>query len=560
MSDPAMFAELNAAIDGYLRGGREPNSALLLWFLVHVQRFDVLEAEDAICDGPGDKGIDGLWVDGVTEEIGLLQGKRRVALTTTQGDSDIAKLVGAASWLSSPEQVDALLAAGPNAELRGLVERNDVRAHVAEGYAVRCVFVTNSVFDASGSGYLSAHASGPPPLDGWDLVRLEPYVRFADRPLFIEETIQLTFAPEASFGVDLPDESKVLFGALPAKQIAELPGIEDRTLFAQNVRLGLGKTRVNKDIRATLSDAKEHPTFLAFHNGLTIVCKELEVDGSSPESVRITGFSMVNGCQSAVLLHENEAAITDDLMIPVRLVQVGNSTQLADDITYRSNNQNAINLKDLRANDPTQVALQAEFKELYGDKVEYEIKRGETLEAERSLPNDLAAQILLALYNEQPWLSHRKFDLFDQRYKEVFHPRIKAAHIYFAYLIYQLVQRRLRDIEDQLIANYGLTSFVLVYVAGLLLRETDEGRNLLDDPQPVLEADEALVRERIDLLLGDLVVDFNFYVREKLDQDGYFDYKTSFKNQRAVLELSADVVRSYKKDITRDAGRAFTLG
>jgi hypothetical protein len=230
-----------------------------------------------------------LWIDPVTEEIGLLQGKRRASFSSTQGDSEISKLVGAASWFSSPEQVDALLEAGPNAELRGLVERNNVRQLVEEGYAVRCAFVTNSLFDVSGGDYLAAHALSPVPLEGWDLSRLEPYVRFADRPLFIEQTVRLTFPPEAFFSVDLPDDTKVFFGAVPATQVASLPGIEDRTLFAQNVRLGLGRTRVNKDIKATLNDAAEHPTFLAFHNGLTMVCKELKHEPKSQE-VEITGF------------------------------------------------------------------------------------------------------------------------------------------------------------------------------------------------------------------------------------------------------------------------------
>jgi len=182
MSDPETFVQLNSAIDQYLTGGREPSAALLLWFLVHVKRFDVLEAEDAICDGHGDKGIDGLWVDHVAEEIGLLQGKRRTSLTGTQGDSDISKLVGASSWFSSPEQVDALLAAGPNAELKGLVKRNDVRRLVDDGYVVRCVFVTNTKFDVSGSGFLAAHASGPPPLEGDVWARVQRWMAEDETP------------------------------------------------------------------------------------------------------------------------------------------------------------------------------------------------------------------------------------------------------------------------------------------------------------------------------------------------------------------------------------------
>ena len=384
-------------------------------------------------------------------------------------------------------------------------------------------------------------------------------MRFADRPIFIDEAVDLDFDPAAFFSRELDAETTVLFGALPARQIASLPGIDDRTLFAQNVRLGLGRTRVNKDIKTTLKDTDEHPNFLTFHNGLTIVCQELEEVVQEPGRVRMSGFSMVNGCQSAVLLRENEDLLTDGLLIPVRLVRIGGSARLADDITYRSNNQNSINLKDLRANDPTQVALQAEFKELFGDRVEYVIKRGEAREAGDSLPNDLAAQIMLALYNEEPWLAHRKFDLFDQRYKEVFHPRITAPHVYLAYLLYQQVLERRSEIEGELLAAYGLTAFVLVYLAGLILRESEDGNALLLDPKPHLDADEERVVQRLDLLLGDLIVDFNYYVKEKIDQDGYFDYKTSFKSQAAVKELAADVVRSYKKAIGRDATKGFSL-
>ena len=166
MANDDMFEQLDRAIDRYTVGGRAANSALLLWFLIHVKRLDALDAEDAICDGRGDKGIDGLWVDTVTEEIGVLQGKKRKSLKSTQGDSDLAKLVGAAHWFSSPEQVDALLSAGPNPELQGLIERNDIRKLVDEGYTVRSVFVTNSVFDTSGGDYLHAHANGAVPLEG----------------------------------------------------------------------------------------------------------------------------------------------------------------------------------------------------------------------------------------------------------------------------------------------------------------------------------------------------------------------------------------------------------
>ena len=214
--------------------------------------------------------------------------------------------------------------------------------------------------------------------------------------------------------------------------MADLPGIDDRTLFAQNVRLDLGRTRVNKDIDATLAEVDEHSSFLTYHHGLTMLCREVEHSGDN--EVRISNFSIVNGCQSAVALRRNHGSLTDDLLLPVKIVKVGEADKLADEITYRSNNQNAINLKDLRANDSTRVILKGQFADVFGDRVQYVIKRGEEVTAPVVIHNDLAAQILLALYNGEPYLAHRKFALFDQNYKQVFHPRIGASHIYLGYM------------------------------------------------------------------------------------------------------------------------------
>ena len=152
------------------------------------------------------------------------------------------------------------------------------------------------------------------------------------------------------------------------------------------------------------------------------------------------GLSIVNGCQSAVALRKNESKLTDELLVPVKIVSCTYEA-LADDITYRSNNQNSINLKDLRANDSTQVVLKGQFEEMFGEKVEYVIKRGEDATGEVVIQNDHAAQILIALYDEEPFLAHRKFALFDQQYKNVFHPKVSASHIYLGWLIWDEVRK-----------------------------------------------------------------------------------------------------------------------
>lgn len=553
-----LFTRLNTSAAEFQTGGRSASAALLIWFLRHVKRLDDTEAPDAVCDGRGDKGIDGIWVDVLGEEIVLLQAKRRASVTSTQGDVDLQRLVGAASWFSSPEQVDALLAAGPNPELKGLVERNDLKEKVEAGFTARCVFVTNGIFDAAGTDYLEAHRAGSPALEGWDLDKLDPYIRYIDRPLYIEDEVEISFAPDASFTLPVGDDVEVTFGALSAKQIAALPGIDDRSLFAQNVRLDLGRTRVNKDINTTLGDPDEYPRFLTFHNGLTMLCRE--VVPQDENTLKVKGLSIVNGCQSAVALRKNESKLTDELLVPVKIVKVGNYEALADDITYRSNNQNSINLKDLRANDSTQVVLKGQFEEMFGGKVQYVIKRGEdATTGEVVIQNDHAAQILIALYNEEPFLAHRKFALFDQQYKNVFHPKVSAPHIYLGWLIWDEVQGQLDQIDNELIARYALTSFVLVYLVGRLMKESEVGAAVLTSPADYLPDGEDVVRAGVGRLVGDILVDFNGYVREQEDDGGYFDYKTRFKSQAAIKEIAEDVLRGHQRAARRNSDVEFHL-
>lgn len=203
--------------------------------------------------------------------------------------------------------------------------------------------------------------------------------------------------------------------------------------------------------------------------------------------------------------------------------------------------------------------IKGQFDELFGSRVQYVIKRGEASSGEVVIQNDLAAQILIALYNEQPFLAHRKFALFDQEYKTVFHPRISAAHIYLGWIIWDEVGEHLSELESDLIARYALTRFVLVFLVGKIMRETDVGEALLVSPQDYIVDDEAKIRTAIGRLVGDILVDFNGYVREKEEEVGYFDYKTRFKSQTAIRDIAEDVLRGHQRAVRRNADVAFHL-
>jgi hypothetical protein len=52
--------------------GRTEARAFLAWFLEHYYRLEETDAQDAVCDGPDDKGVDGIYVNTNLERIEIL--------------------------------------------------------------------------------------------------------------------------------------------------------------------------------------------------------------------------------------------------------------------------------------------------------------------------------------------------------------------------------------------------------------------------------------------------------------------------------------------------------
>ena len=55
-----------------VKGGTE-SRAFLAWFLENYYRLDETEIYDSVCDGPNDKGFDGVYVNEQLRQIDMLQ-------------------------------------------------------------------------------------------------------------------------------------------------------------------------------------------------------------------------------------------------------------------------------------------------------------------------------------------------------------------------------------------------------------------------------------------------------------------------------------------------------
>lgn len=365
-SEQLDITALNAEIQAYEIGNRTPQAALLAWFLEAVWKLDPEDVVDIICDGSGDKGIDALYVDEEAAEITVFQSKlRHDATKSAQGDKELKAFVGAAAYFQDAESVDALLASKPNAELRKLLIRKNIRELLREDtFTVHLVFLTNAQLDSAGEDYSHARKGHEPSLQIYDGKALTEIAEHTKRPELRSESV-LIRALERPILRKLTDTEQMAVTLVQASELIRLPGIADQTLFDRNVRLSVGKSAVNSQLKETVRNPVEHRLFPAFHNGLTLLTSSLQVED---KDMRLKGIAVVNGCQSLTTLANNAETITDGLALLVKIVQVPASSDVSDRITYRSNSQNAVTMRDQRSNDRATRALQKDVERKLGGK------------------------------------------------------------------------------------------------------------------------------------------------------------------------------------------------
>ncbi len=554
---PEQDALLQEQVEPYKIGTRTMSAGMIAWFLETVWRIDPEEVDSAICDGGGDKGIDALVVDEDAGEITILQAKHRQSpATTTQGDKDLKELVGAAEWFKTPEAVEALLLAGPNPELKKLLERQDVRNLVASGdYSLRLVFITNASLDAAGTDYAEAREGAEPVLSIWDRERLVRAAQRTRRPDLRTEELTLVCS-SAPITATLTANQTMAIGMVPAKALVQLPGIEDRTLFSRNVRLFAGQTRINRELKKTVNSLDEHRLFPAYHNGMTLLTNKLTVEGNE---IQLSGVGVVNGCQSLVTLFENSAAITDELQVLMKVVETGSNDSVADMITYRSNNQNAVTLRDQRSSDTVMRDLQTGVHEVFGNSFALKTRVGEELNAEVIMENTTAAQLILAAYLREPWAAVRKVRLFDQDYRRIFNRGVTPQRLWLLHLIESAVLGSRDLLRADLKASFASVKFTLVYLVAQVLRLSKAGEQMLDRPEDWLPAENDKVVAALRLIAEEVVDSVNYHVKDAISADDTYDPKVAFKSKSGVSHLETDVHRDARRQAARGNSYLFTV-
>lgn len=113
----------------------------------------------------------------------------------------------------------------------------------------------------------------------------------------------------------------------------------NRGAFYDNVRDYLGETNpVNADIERTIKSEAQRNLFSVLNNGITIVARKVVPSGDMFE---ISGFQVVNGCQTSHVLFNNRGHVTDDMYLTVKLIET-DDIDLSSSVIKATNSQSVV--------------------------------------------------------------------------------------------------------------------------------------------------------------------------------------------------------------------------
>ena len=151
------------------------------------------------------------------------------------------------------------------------------------------------------------------------------------------------------------------------------------------------------------------------------------------------------------------------------------------------------------------------------------------------------AQLLMAVYVQEPWSAVRKVRLFDEDYRRIFNRSVTPQRLFLLDLLDDVVRANRNSLNNELKAAFASVRFTLNYLVSSVVRLSAAGRRLLETPEDFLPAREAEVRQALSELASEVVDTVNFYVSEKQKTDELFDAKLawSFTNRLQSISLCA---------------------
>lgn len=468
------------------------------------------EALPLVTDGGQDLAIDALHVGDIVDGefvVTIIQCKYKRKPVGRFPANDVGKVAQVVGVLFDPDLPP------PHARIEVKARVEEIRSLVREGNmpTVRVVLCNNGERWGEDAESIIASARLPDEQVVWQYVGPDEIVGFMQRPREVSD--DLRFVGEAI--VEEFDFCRVLVGKVSVTELARLVATHGDRLLERNIRryLGLRNNRVNQGIASTLRSPEKRANFYFFNNGVTLTCSKFRHNALQGGNYRakLERLQVINGGQTCHTIWRTLDQLPGEdfsqTYILVRVYELDDDQrELVHEITYATNSQNPVDLRDLRANDEIQKRLELGLKDLG---YVYTRKRGATQDEGPVVTPAQAAEAVLAVWRREPHLARASpGQFFGRLYPRVFTESLSPVEVILAVEIL----RRVREEEQKLLA---------MNEPGNLVRELSRflpysthavamfvGEELLGDVSP-----ERLQREHGALLAGFRASADEYYLR-----------------------------------------------
>lgn len=433
------------------------------------------EAFDCLTEGGGDFGVDAIHISEERDgefTVSLFQGKYKNNLA---GDANfpeggIAALIKAIQYLFNP----AAQLAHVNERLLTKVEA--ARSLIRDGYIpqVRSLACNNGLpWNAAAQAAIARTGFGNQVT--WEHVNHDRLVNILQASKPVKDTLQLS----GKAIVEDMEFSRVLVGRIAVTEVAALIERHGDRLLERNIRryLGLQGNRINEGIRHTLTSNEKH-NFYFYNNGVTLTCENFAYNALQDGNyqVRVENLQIINGGQTCMTIFKTlqEPSLPyqhTPAYVLLRLYQLPReNSDLVQRITYATNSQNPVDLKDLRANDPRQQRLELDVQQLGFN---YRRKRADTHTRSTDITSGVAAEAVLSVWRRKP--HQAKFfarEHFGKLYEVIFTDQLNGAQVVIAVQLYRVAENRRKRPEprDSALVRYG-SCFIAMQMGQKLLAE-----------------------------------------------------------------------------------------
>jgi hypothetical protein len=410
------------------------------------------ETFDCLTEGGGDFGVDAIHI---SEEydgeftVSLFQAKYKH--TDFSGNSNFPE-----SGINSLVRAIRLLF-NPAAELqhinpRLLAKVEEARSLIRDGFIpqVRSIACNNGLTWNSATDEVIKCASFGDQVT-WEHVNHTSLVKILQASKPVTDSLRLN----GKAIVEDMDFSRVLVGRISVTEIAGLISRHGDRLLERNIRryLGLQGNRVNEAIRLTL-ETPERSNFYFYNNGVTLTCDKFAYNAlqEGDYQVKVENLQIINGGQTCMTIFQTMRRATPfpeptEAYVLLRLYQLPSDNEdLVRKITFATNSQNPVDLRDLRANDEVQRRLEMDISQ-FG--FSYRRKRSDSGLRPLDITSGVAAEAILSVWRHRP--HQAKFftrEHFGRLYGEIFSASLNGSQVILAVQLYRIAENRRKRPED----------------------------------------------------------------------------------------------------------------